>query len=90
MKERMLALAMSFPSYRDKIAGETVSYPGWDAPRVLCWVEEASSVERRVYRFLLFVWDASENHFDLRDALLVWDAEHRAAFLAWAQEPWWA
>lgn len=28
--------------------------------------------------------------FDAHAALAVWDAEHRAAFLAWASAPWWA
>lgn len=26
--------------------------------------------------------------FDLHDALGCWDASHRAAFIAWAKEPW--
>jgi hypothetical protein len=28
--------------------------------------------------------------FLVMDALSVWDREHRAAFLAWAADPWWA
>lgn len=27
--------------------------------------------------------------FDLHEALSVWDADHRVAFLAWATAPWW-
>jgi hypothetical protein len=27
--------------------------------------------------------------FDVVDASSTWDAEHRAAFVAWAKEPWW-
>ena len=27
--------------------------------------------------------------FDVVDALSTWDAAHRAAFLAWAKDPWW-
>lgn len=27
--------------------------------------------------------------FDMQEALGVWDRHHRAAFVAWVQEPWW-
>ena len=28
--------------------------------------------------------------YDIMEALGCWDNEHRAAFVAWAAEPWWA
>ena len=44
-------------------------------------------------RFLLALWNNQQSwkcgKFDVIEAMAVWDAEHRAAFLAWAEEPWW-
>lgn len=89
MEQKMTALAMSFRAYREKVARGQL-HELWDAQRVSEWLETAAWGERRVYRFLLSVWDKSENSFDLHDALSVWDDEHRAAFIAWAKDPWWA
>lgn len=36
-----------------------------------------------------FEYPESAETFELHDALGVWDRPHRAAFLAWAKEPWW-
>lgn len=44
-------------------------------------------------RFILALWSRGEEKltpFDAVTALIVWDEEHRAAFLAWAANPWWA
>jgi hypothetical protein len=44
-------------------------------------------------QFIGSVWNPSEKRkcgkFDLHEALGVWDEEHRAAFTAWASDPWW-
>jgi len=45
-------------------------------------------------RFLLQLWDSSRSwqcgEMDLMQALqCIWDAPHRAAFLAWAEDPQW-
>ena len=34
-------------------------------------------------------WPGKILPFDLHAALGGWDESHRAAFLAWAQDPWW-
>lgn len=44
-------------------------------------------------RFLLAVWSKGaewdNTPFDVFAAMTVWDEPHRAAFLAWAADPWW-
>jgi hypothetical protein len=89
-RERMTELAWTFPSMRG-------------APGVNPWIPEelnrwalraVSHGERVTARFLLSVWDQHTDweagRFDVMDALGVWDLKHRAAFLKWASDPWWA
>jgi hypothetical protein len=44
-------------------------------------------------RFVLSVWASHYSWkvgaFDLHAAMRRWDQANRAAFLAWAREPWW-
>ncbi len=44
-------------------------------------------------RFVLAVWNVHAEWecggFDLVRAVGAWDTAHRAAFLAWASQPWW-
>lgn len=43
-------------------------------------------------RFILAIWsqndERDETPFDVIAAFAVWNEEHRAAFLAWAANPW--
>jgi hypothetical protein len=45
------------------------------------------------FQFIASVWNPTAKRkcgkFDLHDAMSVWDDEHRAAFVAWATDPWW-
>lgn len=42
-------------------------------------------------RFLLSIWVGDRNmNIRLREAWHSWDEEHRAAWKAWAANPWWA
>lgn len=45
-------------------------------------------------RFVLSVWNSAVawkcGRFNIHEAMLCWDSDHRAAFLLWANEPWWA
>src|SRR5262245_13647324 len=67
----------------------------WEPHELNRWaVSAASSGEKHVVRFLLNVWNQYEDwecgRFDVMDALSVWDAGNRRAFLSWARDPWWA
>ncbi len=88
--ERMTGLARGFPAMRGA--------PGidpWRPGELDRWAAgPASHGERHAARFLLAVWDPSTaweaGRFDAMEALRVWDPAHRAAYLAWADDPWWA
>ena len=68
----------------------------WDANRFDARAAESglSHSERVTAQFLLAIWNPNaewrSGRFDLMEALRIWDFEHRAAFLAWANDPWWA
>jgi len=68
----------------------------WDAVALDDWAAggDPSHGERCAAQFLLAVWNPDESwksgQFDLMDALRVWDAQHRRAFIEWALDPWWA
>ena len=88
---KMSTFARSFPS--------AANAPGvrlWDANALERWAAETplSHGELVTVRFLLAVWDPAHawrcGSFDLMEAMRVWDPSHRAAFLAWAEDPWWA
>jgi hypothetical protein len=42
--------------------------------------------------FILGVMDKYQENdlFLFHDAIMEWDEDHRAAFLAWCKDPWWA
>lgn len=87
---RMAAFARTFPSTA-KAAGVAV----WDATALDRWAAGTPLAHGELVtaRFLLAVWEPGQawesGRFDLMDALRVWDHRHRAAFLAWADDPWW-
>lgn len=81
----MSALCATFPSIR--------AAPGvrpWDPDALARWGGATGSADgaRESVAFVLSVW-SPDHAFDLSRALAVWDATHRAAFLAWASDPWW-
>jgi hypothetical protein len=86
----MTAFVRTFPCVRNAPGIST-----WDANLLDAWAAETplSNGELLTARFLLAVWDPSQSWrcgaFDVMAALRVWDREHRAAFLAWATDPWW-
>lgn len=91
LEEKLAAFARTFPSMA-KASGVKL----WDANTLDLWATESpiSPGELATAQFLLAIWDPTHNwrcgRFDLMDALKLWDDRHRAAFLAWAEEPWWA
>ena len=86
---KMAELSRSFPS-RAKASGIHV----WHANTLDRWASETplSLGELVTARFLLAVWDPYHpwacGRFDVMEAIRVWDEPHRAAFLAWARDPW--
>ena len=87
---KMAAFARTFPSMA---MATDVNF--WDANALDRWVTETplSHGELVTARFLLAVWDDANawrcGRFELMEDLRVWDDRHRAAFLAWANDPWW-
>ena len=89
-ERRMAEFARTFASTK-KASGVSL----WSANTLDRWAAETalSHGERVTAQFLLAVWDPSHSwrcgRFDLMEALGVWDETHRAAFVAWATDPWW-
>ena len=89
-KAKMVAFARTFPSLV-----KAMGVKPWDAHAFDRWATETplSHGELLTARFLLAVWDPATTwpcgRFELMDAMRVWDDRHRAAFLAWASDPWW-
>jgi hypothetical protein len=87
---QMTAFARTFPCLRESPGTQL-----WDALVFDGWAAESplSHGELVTAQFILAVWDPAGTwrcgRFDLMEALGVWDEPHRAAFLAWASEPWW-
>lgn len=87
---KMAALARSFPCIAKAPAVKL-----WDANGLDQWASEVPIFhgELVTVRFLLAVWDPDFYwrcaRFDLMETLRAWDEAHRAAFLAWASDPWW-
>lgn len=81
----MLALMDAFPTLRGVLAV-------WSADDLDEWASEsASSGGREAARFVLEVWNPSEEwrcgRFDWHHALSIWDEHHRAAFIGWLKDP---
>jgi len=91
LEAKMSNFACSFHLLQSAVEGKP-----WDADALDCWAAETplSHGEQVTARFVLAVWNPNHSwkcgKFDLMEALRIWDAEHHAAFLAWAREPWWA
>jgi hypothetical protein len=85
---RIVRLAESFPCL-----GRFDLWP-WDPVSLSRRCEGASHGEKVTIQFILTVWNQYESwgcgRFDVMEALAVWDPDHRAAFLKWATDPWWA
>jgi hypothetical protein len=87
---KMSEFARTFPSMA---AAEGVSL--WDAQTFDRWARDSflSDGELATARLLLAVWDPATvwqcGPFNVMEALKIWDPAHRAAFLAWAIDPWW-
>lgn len=88
-ERRMIELAKTFPTFPRR--PEVVD--PWRPRELAAWAAASSHGELLVAQFLLAVWDPSHDwacgRFDVMEALSIWDAPHRDAFLAWAAEPWW-
>jgi len=84
--ERITALAQTFHSIADL---DAVS--NWDALALDRWALTASHGEKLAVQFVLAVWNQWDEwqcgRFDVFEAYGVWDAEHWAAFKAWATDP---
>lgn len=91
LEAKMAAFARSFHAIRN-----APGVPLWDADTLDRWAAETplSHGELVTARFVLAVWDPNHQwrcgRFYLMEALRIWDDNHRAAFLAWAKDPWWA
>lgn len=93
----MIGLAASFPSlgrarYFRKV-GESFEFDPIGLNR---WIRTSPGVgagSLMAGRFVLQVWNPhtkwTAGRFNVVEALQRWDEVHRAAFLAWARDPWW-
>lgn len=86
-EQRMGALCESFPALRNA--------PGvspWRPSALEEWTGVCSSGELHAVRFVLSVWNCTHawscGPFEVVRAMGVWDSGNRAAFQAWAEEPW--
>lgn len=56
--------------------------------------EHLTPAEHQAAVFILNVWGGPNDRpwptFDVMEAVSRWDNQNRAAFVAWAKEPWWA
>jgi hypothetical protein len=98
--EAMGELAASFPT----IARRPDTFQPWDAVAFAEAWATGSGGEKDAALFVLSVWDPANDwsefgltrggerggRFDVHRALGNWDNEHRAAFVDWASDPWWA
>lgn len=88
--QRMTRLAETFPTLRGK--------PGvdpWEPAKLRSLVMSGKLGHGAVCaaQFVLELWSRPNTPegvgFNVYEALGIWDPAHRAAFAAWAQEPWW-
>jgi DNA primase len=88
-RSAIVELANSFPA----LTGLQIRLNGWDATKLDMECSKLSPSGRASVQFVLSVWDPRQEwlcgSFDVVQALDLWDSEHRAAFVAWATDPWW-
>ena len=82
--DRFQALALTFPSLATAVSQRAIE-PDFTPEDLEAWSGRAGSPGQLAAHFCLHVWD--RRPFDLSRSLQVWDAQHRAAFAAWAAEP---
>lgn len=86
----MTTLARSFPTL-----GPALGVAPWSPEELEAWAcgPIPGSGALHAARFVLTVWNSHAawacGRFDALLALGAWDRQHRAAFLAWAAQPWW-
>ena len=101
--DRLERLVRSFPALR--LTPATLVHP-WDPAAFASYYRCGSSGEKDAALFVLSVWNPQTDWrrvaklardrsptgglFDVHRALGNWDRRNRAAFLEWAQNPWWA
>ncbi|OHD15920.1 MAG: hypothetical protein A2Y38_04610 [Spirochaetes bacterium GWB1_59_5] len=82
--EKMVALAMSFPS----LAARSAEWgPGWDSIRFQEWKDRVrlGSGATAAAQFVWIVWYGGG--FDMFHAMRLWDDKHLAAFQAYVAAP---
>lgn len=101
MARSMVALVLSFPTLA-RGTDRKLLEPRFDAVRFAERWASGSGGERDAALFVLSVWNPDDDwrgsgldrdgsgRFALHTALANWDSEHRAAFVAWCADPWWA
>jgi hypothetical protein len=100
LREQMVLLARSFPTLQECPSledgkGDRALAPGIYPEGLDKWAcgPAPGHGARCAAQFILAVFNTSRKwkcgRFDLMEAMGCWDAEHRAAFVAWAKEPWW-
>lgn len=91
---KFTALARKFPTFA---AGsplrDTPGIEPFDAMALNSWVKQdrGSSGQKLAARFVLMAFNSSVygDHFDLAEALRVWDRDHRAVLSAFIMDPDW-
>lgn len=89
-RELMTLLAETFPSLNREFAGDVPGVAPWDPVLLDAWAFDGGHGSGSVHavRFLLGLWNGHVAwqcpSFDVFGAFACWDAEHRAAFLSWA------
>ena len=91
-KAAILELAVSFPTLNPYLTGTNAR--NWDINRFMTDLDVLCSGARHAKIFVAAVWDPdwpAEHGMEFRvvDAISVWDAAHRGAFLQWCQDPFW-
>jgi hypothetical protein len=86
----MSALVASFP-----VLHEARGVDPWNATEFARWAAKwpASEASKNCARFVLSVWSPGTRwkvgRFDVVAAMSRWDHTNKAAFVAWARDPWW-
>lgn len=88
--KRIETLALEFPELRN------APLTPWNAEALDVWACDPARGVGAFYaaRFVLSVYNDNApwkcGAFNVHEALTYWDWQHRAAFLRWVAEPWWA